>query len=281
MPESLIVYNSIAFFGTVMGLAVAELIIPARRPTAPVSRRWITNFGLFFVDVVVQRIGAPVSAVIVAEAVMRSGNGALQHLGGPSWVAVLLGVLLLDLWKYAEHRLVHWSPILWRMHLVHHCDVDVDFTTTERHHPLEVIFGGSSTIAAIFLLGIPPLAVALYLMIATISVLFSHANIRVNDDVNRWLSRVLVTPSFHTIHHSAERRETDSNYGTILTVWDRIFGTFRTSTLVEDGARVIGLDYFRNMRTARLDQVLCLPFRALPTRRQSINTESDGARLAP
>ena len=230
MLESLTNLYSFVFYGLVMCLAVAEMIVPSRRSSMPVSRRWVTNIGLFLIDIGVQRIGAPISVIIVAETVTRSGDGAFQFIGGPSWTAVLVGVLLLDLWKYAEHRLVHGIPMLWRVHMVHHCDVEVDFTTTARHHPLEIIFGIGSTIAAIYLFGIPPLAVGSFLLIASVSVLFSHANIRLGDGVNRWLRWLLVTPAVHVVHHSAARHETDSNFGTVLTVWDRIFGTYRAST---------------------------------------------------
>jgi sterol desaturase/sphingolipid hydroxylase (fatty acid hydroxylase superfamily) len=264
-----------AFYGTAMCLAVVELAVP-RRQSAPVSRRWVTNIGLFVFSLFVQRICAPLSVIFVAEAAIRSGNGIFQLMGGPGWVIVLLGVLLLDFWKYVEHRLSHRISILWRLHLVHHSDVDADFTTTERHHPLEIIVGLVGTIAVIYLFGIPPLAVVIYLLFATVIAFFSHANIRLSNRVDRWLRCLVVTPGVHVVHHSAASEETDSNFGLLLTVWDRIFGTYRTSTPADDAKRVIGLEYFRDERSGRLDQALCQPFRFRDVRRLSHAAESEG-----
>lgn len=273
MFESLIILHPFIFYGTVMCLAVAELKVPSRCQSEPVSRRWITNIGLFVLGFVVQRICAPVSVIIVAEAAVRSGNGVFQFIGWPGWATVLLGVLLLDLWKYVEHRLLHGISMLWQLHMVHHSDVEADFTTAERHHPLEIIVGVAGTIAVVYLLGIPPFAVVIYLLLATPIALISHANIRLSGGVDRWLRCISVTPAVHMVHHSAAKQETDSNFGMLLTVWDRIFGTYRTSTPAEEAARVIGLEYFRDARSARFDQVLCQPFRSLAARRQTPGAE--------
>ena len=270
MSETLMILYPFAFYGTAMCLAVAELVVPGRQQSAPVSRRWVANIGLFVFSVFVQRICAPVSVVFVAEAAIRSGNGIFQLIGGPGWAVVLSGVLLLDLWKYVEHRLSHRISMLWRLHLVHHSDVDADFTTTERHHPLEIVVGLVSTVAVIYLFGIPPLAVVIYLLFATAIALFSHANIRLSGRVDRWLRCIVVTPAVHEVHHSAASEETNSNFGSLLTVWDRTFGTYRTSTPADDAARVIGLEYFRDARSARFDQVLCLPFRFRDARRHPL-----------
>ncbi len=282
MTESLLLLYPIAFYGMVMVLAVAELVVPGRRQSEPVSRRWVTNIGLFVVGHVVQRIFVPVSVIVVAEAAIRSGHGVFQFTGGPGWIIVAMGVLVLDLWKYVEHRLTHRISLLWRLHMVHHSDVNADFTTTERHHPLESVASVVATITLIYLLGIPPLAVAIYLLFATAISLFSHANIRLSDRVDRGLRWLIVTPAVHAVHHSAARHETDSNFGTVLTVWDRIFGTLRSSTATETAERVVGLEYFRDARSARLDQVLCQPFASPLARRQSIGAGSEnGAPLGP
>jgi sterol desaturase/sphingolipid hydroxylase (fatty acid hydroxylase superfamily) len=249
-----------AFFGTVMVMAVAELLAPRRQPTASLNRRWVTNLGLFVVGLGVQRFVLPVSAVVAAETAERSGLGLFNLAGWTGPASLVVGILALDLWKYLEHRLVHAVPVLWRLHLTHHSDVDADFTTTERHHPLEVVFGVISAMAAIFLLGISPLAVIIYLLLASAVTFFSHANIRIPEKIEAGLRFAIVTPGFHNVHHSAARAETDSNYGVLLTVWDRIFASRRRSTQAQEAARVIGLEYFRDARSARFDRVLCQPF---------------------
>lgn len=275
MLETLTTFYPFALYGTAMCLAVAELLVPCRRQAAPVSRRWVTNIGLFVLGLAIQRVLIPGSVIVVAAAAVQTGNGLFQLLGGPGWAVLPAALLLLDLWKYAEHRLYHWISLLWRIHMVHHSDVDADFTTTERHHPLEVLVGFAGTVSVIYLFGIPPVAVAVYILLATAVALFAHANIRVPERVDRWLRLVIVTPAVHAVHHSAARRETDSNFGMLLTVWDRAFGSWHAPTAADDAARVIGLEYFRDARSGRFDQVLCLPFRPLAARRQSPGADSE------
>ncbi|MBT5047708.1 MAG: sterol desaturase family protein [Rhodospirillaceae bacterium] len=269
MLENLTGLYPLALYGTAMCLAVAELIVPGRQQTQPLSRRWTANLGLFVLNLFVQRLCVPLSVVVVAEVAVNSGYGLLQLTGGPAIVTLLMGILLLDLWKYAEHRVMHGLSLLWRLHMVHHSDIEADFTTTERHHPLEAIIGAVSTLVFVFLIGIPPLAVVIYLLLATVVALFAHANISHSERGERWLRWIIVTPGVHSVHHSAARHETDSNFGMLLTIWDRVFGTYRNSTPAENAARIIGLEYFRDARSARIDQLLYLPFRSLAAQGQS------------
>lgn len=247
------------FYGTVLVLLLAEAVRPLRPAGASVDRRWPTNIGLFVISLAVQRVIAPASALLAAEA---AGRGAGSTLLGalPVWLSIIAGVIALDLWKYGEHRLSHRIAILWRLHAVHHSDTETDFTTTERHHPLETVFGTLGLSTVVYLLGVPPVAVVLYVLLATPVVLFSHANVRLDPRYENRLRLLLVTPVFHAVHHSAERRETDSNYGVLLTLWDRLFGTYRVPTPDAASARTTGLEYFRDARSARLDRVLLQPF---------------------
>lgn len=268
MPETLSYLFPYTFYGTIICVAVLEVLIPNRRNAGPVGRRWTTNIGLFLTAFAIRRLLVPVSLIAVAALVAQSGYGVLQYLGGPIWLTVPLGVLVIDLWKYFEHRLLHGVPVLWRLHLVHHSDVEVDFTTAERHHPLEVVMSIGSSLAVIGLFGIPPLAVMIHILIISACALVSHANIRVDRRLDFWLRLVLVTPGFHVVHHSTVGAETDSNFGGLLTWWDRIFGTCRSSSPADDAARVIGLEYFRDARSARFDQVLWQPFLSDEARRE-------------
>src|SRR5215472_2137876 len=154
---------------------------------------------------------------------------------------------------------------LWRLHLVHHSDIAVDFTTTERHHPIEGVISSTALYALIYTIAIPPLAVIIFVLTGTIVALVSHANLRLPGRIDRTLRWVLVTPSVHFIHHHARREDTDSNYGVILTVWDRLFGTYREHT-PESGTSMamLGLEVFRAPKDARLDRVLWLPIAYRP-----------------
>ncbi len=206
------------------------------------------------------RLLVPISALAVAHAAAHMDFGLLSLAVLPGAVTIALGMVLLDFWKYAEHRLMHAVPLLWRFHSVHHADPDVDFTTAERHHPVEALFGGGGFLLAVFLLGVPPLAVVLYVLIAAVVAVLAHANIRLPNAMDRALRKAMVTPAVRVVHHSAERRETDSNFGIVLTLWDRMLGTYRGPTEAADRARVLGLEYFRDQRDTRLDRVLVLPF---------------------
>jgi sterol desaturase/sphingolipid hydroxylase (fatty acid hydroxylase superfamily) len=261
MIEKLAELSPLVFYGGAIFFALAELVAPRRPAAAPCGRRWVTNIGLFLFGMLVQRVCVPLSMLAIAEVGQRSGLGLFNAAGATTgWAAAVVGVAALDLWKYGEHRLSHSVPLLWRLHMTHHSDVDTDFTTTERQHPLDVLLASASFVFAIFLLGISPLAVAIYLLLTSADSLFSHANIRLPRALERLLSVVVVTPGVHHVHHSSARRETDSNYGSLLTVWDRLFDTYRPPDSATEAARIIGLEYFRDGESARLDRVLCQPF---------------------
>jgi exosortase len=186
----------------------------------------------------------------------------VSRLGLPFAVELLLTFLVLDLWRYWEHRFFHRIPWLWRVHLVHHSDTQIDVTTSERHHPLEFVLGTVVMIGLIATLGLPAAAVGVYLLAATVVALYSHANLLLDPSLDRLLRRLVVTPSQHAVHHSDLQPETDSNYGSVLTVWDRLFGTY----VDPEDARIprFGLDYFRRPGDARLLRVLQQPFRFRP-----------------
>lgn len=265
MIEQFPSFYSVAFFGTVIVLAGLELVWPRRTGTADLTRRWTTNITLFAIALLLYRVIIPVSVLGIAQMAEARGVGLLHLVAAPLWLKVTAGVLVLDAWKYLEHRLMHGLPVLWRAHLIHHNDVDVDFTSAERHHPLEIVASGLALLAIVYLLALPPMAVAVYAVAAAVVGLWSHANVGLSDRLDRVLRWVLVTPNVHTVHHSALRAETDSNFGLVLTVWDRLCGTFRPPVPGAEGERVLGLEYYREAADARLDRVLGLPFRSPPT----------------
>ena len=276
MAELIVLLPAVAYYGTVVVLAIAEMLLPRRDSTSTLGRRWLTNIGLFVTNQLVVRFAVPVSALVISRMAADDGVGLLRLVPLPYAVDVALGVLLLDLWQYIVHRLMHAVPLLWRLHRVHHSDVDIDFTTSERHHPAEVMVGAGGLMLAVYLLGVPSLAIVVYIAVAGVIGLLSHANIRLADGFDRSVRRLIVTPGVHVIHHSSESLETNSNFGTVLTTWDRLCGTYRAPTAAGDRTRVLGLEYFREVRDARLDQVLIQPF--VKARTQPPTLAGSGAR---
>ncbi len=283
MTEHLIPIVPLAFYGTVMLLALVELLCPWRAPSTDLGRRWLTNIGLWAGNQAILWLVLPLTVLAVAQTAHDQGVGLLRVAPLPEVLAVGLGILILDLVKYAEHRLSHALPILWRLHRVHHSDVDVDFTTAQRHHPLESLLGGLVMLAVVYAFGVPPLAVVLYILAAGSVALISHANLRLPEGVDRAARLLLVTPTTHGVHHSAQRHETDSNFGLVSTLWDRLFGTYRSPQPQEDRTRVLGLEYFRSAHDARLDRVLVQPFLAAashPVQASGVDAAAPKQRLA-
>lgn len=185
----------------------------------------------------------------------------LLRLELPLVLELLIFLLLYDLALYAWHVASHRWRWLWRMHQVHHSDVEVDVTTSYRHHPLELVFALIPRLGVILLLGPEPAFIVLYEWLRLFTDTFSHADLALPPRVERALRWVIITPDMHRIHHSAWRPETDSNYGNLLSGWDRLFGTFRWRPLSEQATMRLGLEYFRDDRDQTLPGMLLQPFR--------------------
>ena len=255
MAESFESVYKIVFFSVLVLLGLVELAGFLRRQKVQRETRWTTNIGMYFVNGVIASIVLPVSLIAFAMA-QPPGLMAQLNLGTPA--EFLLTFLILDVWRYGEHRLYHRVPLLWRAHRVHHSDTQIDVTTTERHHPFEVLLGSALMLALVTLLGLPAGAMALYFLVAVLVALFSHANVRLPLALDRWLRLIIVTPAVHFVHHSASQAQTDSNYANVLTIWDRLFGTYTDP----DQSRVanIGLEYFHQPPDTSLLRVLQQPF---------------------
>jgi len=247
----------LGFIAMAVTLLILERFSSMRRSLAPVQDRWLTNIGLMFLGGFFIALLFPASLGAVAG---DMPGGLIRDLQWPLWLETAVVFLLLDCWRYWEHRAFHEIPLLWRLHLVHHSDTAVDVTTAERHHPFERILGTLLAFMLVFALGFSVQAVGLYLFLATLAALYSHGNITLPEVIDQRLRRLLVTPSVHHIHHSSYQPETDSNYGSVLTVWDRLFGTYTepSSTRVTR----VGLESFRLPRDRTLASALVQPFLA-------------------
>jgi sterol desaturase/sphingolipid hydroxylase (fatty acid hydroxylase superfamily) len=251
----------LASFAAVLAAMAAWEALSPRRPHS-VSRgpRWASNLGLVVVNTLAARLLLPLGAVGVALIAEERGWGLLNNEPLPAWLAVALSVVALDLVIYLQHVLFHAVPVLWRLHRVHHADLDFDVTTGIRFHTLEILLSLGIKVAAVVLLGAPALAVLVFEVVLNASSMFSHGNVRLPAWLDRLLRWVLVTPEMHRVHHSARPRETNSNFGFNLPWWDFLFGTYLAQPADGHEGMTVGLEEFRDERQAdRLPGMLLLP----------------------
>lgn len=252
-----------AFLGLFALFASLEAALPRRARRLGRRRRWGTNFALVALDTAALRLLAvllPLLAVGAALDAGRLGLGFFNAVGWPAWIEFLIAVLLFDLAIWAQHLVTHKVPLFWRFHRVHHADRDVDVTTGFRFHPVEILASMLLKISLVYLLGPSALAVLFFEILLNGTALFNHANLRLPPRLDAAIRAVLVTPDMHRVHHSTTRREHDSNYGFALSVWDRIFGTYRPAPEAGHERMKVGLQW-QDERPARLSWSLALPFR--------------------
>ena len=251
-----------AFAGVLVAVAALEALLPRRRRSFSRARRWPSNLGIVALDTVVLRLVFPTAAVGAALAAEARGVGLLPWLGLPAPVAILVAVLLLDLAIYLQHVLFHAVPALWRLHRVHHADLDYDLTTGARFHPIEIFLSMGIKFATIVVLGPPVVAVVVFEVLLNATAMFNHGNIRLPASLDRRLRWIVVTPDMHRVHHSVEVDETNSNFGFNLPWWDRLFGTYRAQPRAGHDGMTIGIHGHRDPHeVARLPGMLTLPFR--------------------
>ena len=278
-PTTELAIRLAAFAGVFSVMALWELLAPRRPLAVGRSPRWPSNLGILVADVLVVRLLLPTAAAGVALVAAERGFGLFHVIGLPFWLAAPIGFLALDLVIYGQHVMFHHVPWLWRLHRMHHADLDIDVTTGVRFHPVEILLSLVIKIATVALLGIPVAAVVCFEVVLNATSMFNHAN----ASLPRWLDRVarlmLVTPDMHRVHHSVLRQETDSNFGFNLPWWDRLFGTYRAEPRAGHDGMTIGLPVFRDPGELRLDRLLTQPFRK-PTdleanAQSSVNHRSD------
>ncbi|MCZ8375871.1 MAG: sterol desaturase family protein [Beijerinckiaceae bacterium] len=252
----------LAFFLTILlGMAIWELVAPRRRLEIPRLFRWSNNLGIVVIDTLLVRMAFPVAAVGLAVLWDERGWGLLNLLPLPGWLAIPLAILILDFAIYLQHVLFHAVPALWRLHRMHHADLDFDVTTGLRFHPIEILFSMAIKLGIVALLGPPAIAVLIFEILLNATSMFNHSNIRLPLAADRILRRIIVTPDMHRIHHSVIPAETNSNFGFSLSWWDRLLGTYRADPANGHAQMAIGLDQFRSRKDLRLDQMLLQPFR--------------------
>ena len=257
--ESLV--RLVAFLGVLSAMALWELAAPRRRLEIPRVLRWSNNLALVVVDTIILRLSFPMLAVGLALMAEDRGWGLLNNLAVPGWLSVLVSMMVLDLAIYLQHVMFHAVPGLWRLHRMHHADLDFDATTGLRFHPVEILASMGIKLAVVAALGPPAVAVLLFEVVLNASALFNHANIDLPRPVDRVLRWLIVTPDMHRVHHSTDPRETNSNYGFNLPWWDRLFGTYLAQPAKGHTGMEIGIEQFRTRRDLWLDRMLLQPLR--------------------
>ena len=249
------------FFGIFVSMALWEIFAPRRALTVPKTQRWTANLGIVVLNTVMLRLLFPAAAVGMALFAQQHGWGVFNYFPTPDWLAVLASVIVLDLVIYLQHVMVHAVPALWRLHRVHHADLDFDVTTGARFHPLEIVLSMLIKFAVIAVLGPPLVAVVIFEVLLNATAMFNHSNVRLPLALDRVVRRIVVTPDMHRVHHSVEDDETNSNFGFNLPWWDRLFGTYRAQPRAGHAAMSIGIRGYRDPKQVdRLSGMLTLPF---------------------
>jgi sterol desaturase/sphingolipid hydroxylase (fatty acid hydroxylase superfamily) len=249
------------FAGVFALLALWELVAPRRKLVAGKPLRWGSNLGLVFLNSFLLRLAAPLGAVGVALFAEVKAWGLFHAVEVPNWLAIVGCVLLLDLAIYLQHVMFHAVPLFWRLHMVHHADLDFDVTTGLRFHTLEILLSFGIKAGVILLLGAPAVSVLIFEVLLNATSMFNHSNVRMPLVVDRLVRWLVVTPDMHRVHHSHYANETNSNFGFNLPWWDRLFGTYRDQPKDGHTTMAIGLTQFTDERqTERLHRMLWLPF---------------------
>jgi sterol desaturase/sphingolipid hydroxylase (fatty acid hydroxylase superfamily) len=248
------------FFGILVIMFLWELIAPRRPLTASKTARWSSNLGLVLIDSVFVRLAFPAGLAGVAFLAQQRGWGILNFLELSLLLEIILGVLILDLAIYLQHAMFHSIPLFWRLHMVHHSDMDIDVTTGVRFHPIEILLSMGIKIVVVVLIGAPPASVLIFEILLNGTSMFNHGNVRYSQRIDSFLRLIVVTPEMHRVHHSTIRWETNSNLGFNFPWWDRLFGTYRPQPAKGHLEMTIGLDPYKEPRKLTFFWMIALPF---------------------
>lgn len=251
---------AVAYFGVIITLVLLEWFVPRQPSDAALLPRWIGNIGITILDTFVLRLLFPVAGFAWALICTQRGWGLFNRVSLPGWLVFILTLVVLDLYAYVQHYVLHRVPFLWRLHRTHHSDQEFDFTTGLRFHPLESIITTFTGLALIALLGPPAAAVLLSELIVLTLSFWEHANVRVPMVLDRRLRLLIVTPEIHRTHHSRDARECQSNFGNLTTWWDRLFGTYRDQPLSGQEIAAFGVSGFEARKHLTLPWMLVQPF---------------------
>jgi sterol desaturase/sphingolipid hydroxylase (fatty acid hydroxylase superfamily) len=264
------------FLGILLVMALWEVAAPRRRREIPRLIRWSNNLGIVVIDTLLVRLTFPIVAVGLAVMAEAQGWGLFNIVGAPTWLALILSVLALDLAIYLQHVMFHAVPALWRLHRMHHADLEFDVSTGLRFHPVEILLSMGIKLAVVVALGPPAVAVLVFEVLLNATAMFNHS-IRIPAGIDRVLRLIVVTPDMHRVHHSIHPSETNSNFGFNLPWWDRLLGTYWPQPRDGHEAMTIGIEQFRTRRDLWLDRMLIQPLRG-PASGYPINSDKEDGR---
>ncbi|MBI1285472.1 MAG: sterol desaturase family protein [Thiobacillus sp.] len=251
----------LGFFGGVLAVMIGwEVLAPRRIRAVSRWRRWPGNLGIVALNTILARLVFATVPVGLAALAETRGWGLLNNVAAPFWLKIVAAVVVLDFAIYLQHVMFHAVPALWRLHRMHHADLDFDVTTGARFHPFEILLSVGIKFAVIAAIGAPAVAVLIFEVLLNATSMFNHGNVRLPlrlDGILRW---IVVTPDMHRVHHSVIPNETNSNFGFNLPWWDRLLGTYRAQPAKGHQDMTIGLDVFRDTGDLRLDRMLIQPF---------------------
>ena len=264
--DDLMMSNEIAirlgfFVGVFALIALWETLTPRRALTLAKAPRWTANLGLVGLDLLLLRLIFPAAAVGAAFIARENAWGVLNQFAMPYWASLVLAVIALDFTMYAQHVLVHAVPLLWRLHRVHHADLDFDITTGARFHPIEMLLSMCIKLGVVAFIGAPIAAVVVFEVLLNGTAMFNHGNLKIPESLDRVLRWIVVTPDMHRVHHSTAEDEANTNFGFNLPWWDRLFATYRAQPRRGHVEMEIGISTYREpKRCDRLPGMLAMPF---------------------
>ena len=248
------------FFGILVIMFLWEMAAPRRPLSTSKITRWISNLGMVMIDSITVRLIFPAALTGVTILAQQRGWGLFNQLELSDVSKIIFSVLILDLAIYLQHVMFHSAPLLWRLHMVHHSDMDIDVTTGVRFHPIEIMLSLGIKMMAVILIGAPPASVLIFEIILNGTSMFNHGNVRYYQWIESFLRLLVVTPEMHRVHHSTIRWETNSNLGFNFPWWDRLFGTYRDQPAKGHLEMTIGLDQYKEPQKLTLPWLIVLPF---------------------
>ena len=247
------------YWGGILVFLLLEIAFSYRVPSVSKPRRWLTNLPLAITNGLVYHFIFTASIINLSKEVAQNKTGLLNTFAAPGWLKILLGILILDFFIYLWHLSTHSLPLLWRFHRVHHSDMNMDVSTGSRFHLGEFLVTGIIRLVVIYIFGIPWAAYVLFELLVNLSVQFHHSTVKINPAFEKIWVLLFVPPFLHRIHHSIVRKECDSNYGVLLSIWDRLAGTL--NTVADQKKIVIGTSSHRTFEALDFWQLQLMPFK--------------------
>ncbi|MGZ8144024.1 MAG: sterol desaturase family protein [Methylosarcina sp.] len=255
-----------AALGIFFLMATWEYYRPRRPLAIARKQRWPVNLSLAAFNMVLMRLTIGSLAYISAMTAAYHDWGLLNWTDAPRWLSIPISLFILDFAVYWQHRFMHYWPMLWRLHQVHHTDLEFDATTAVRFHPMEILLSMFYKVVCVYLLGADPAAVIAFEIILNGAATFNHSNVNIPSELDRKLRWFLITPDMHRIHHSVLPEEMDNNFGFSISCWDRLCHTYIADPKQNHTTMMIGLRHYRNQKNLRFWNLFLMPFKALRLR---------------